>query len=106
MMRSTAESADESAAYHAQRRVLSEEREARAHQVAAALDECLTLLMLALLQAERTPRGMQARRARRLRIKFNSLRLAALEGKSPCSPTRKQLEVLDEAVEYSGDLAK
>jgi hypothetical protein len=84
----------------------SEEREARAHQVAAALDECLTLLMLALLQAERTPRGMQARRARRLRAKFTNLRLAALDGQSPCSPTRTQLEVLDEAVVHNGDLAK
>lgn len=105
-MRSIQESADESAAYHAHRRRLAEEREGQAHQIAAALDECLTLIMLALLQAERTPRGMQSRRARRLRIKFTHLRLAALEGKSPCSPTRKQLEVLDEAVEHLGDLAK
>lgn len=84
----------------------AEEREAQAHQVAAALDECLTLLMLALLQAERTPRGMQARRAKRLRAKFTNLRLAALDGQSPCSPTRTQLEVLDEAVVHNGDLAK
>jgi len=84
----------------------SEEREARAHAAAAALDECLTLLMLALRQAADTPRGMQARRARRLLTKFGQLRMDALEGKSPCDPTRKTLEVEDEVLEHSDRLVR
>lgn len=91
---------------HEQKRMLAERREGKAHQVASALDECLTLLLLALLQAERTPRGMQARRARRLRAKFTNLRLAALEGQSPCDPSSTKLEVLDEAVEDRHYLVK
>lgn len=78
-------------------RIKAEEREAKAHSAAAALDECLTLLMLALRQAADTPRGMQARRAKRLVSKFTMLRQGALDGRSPCSP-RKLLETLDEEV--------
>jgi hypothetical protein len=84
----------------------AEERESRAHAAAAALDECLTLLMLALRQAADTPRGMQARRARRLLTKFGQLRMAALEGQSPCDPTRKTLEVEDEVLAHSDRLVR
>lgn len=86
-------------------RLKSEEREARAHAAAAALDECLTLLLSALRQAAATPRGMQARRARRLLSKFTSLRTDALDGKSPCSP-KHILETLDEAVESTDRLVR
>jgi len=86
-------------------RLRSEEREARAHAAAAALDECLTLLLSALRQAADTPRGMQARRARRLVSKFDSLRKDALDGKSPCSP-KHTLENLDEALESTDRLVR
>jgi hypothetical protein len=86
-------------------RRLSEEREYKAHAVAAALDECLTLLMLALAQAAETPRGMQARRARRLLNKFQTLRANALDGVSPCSQ-RKVVETLVETLEHTDRLVR
>lgn len=86
-------------------RIKAEEREAKAHAAAAALDECLTLLLSALRQAADTPRGMQARRARRLLSKFTSLRMDALDGKSPCSP-KHIVEILDEAVESTNRLVR
>lgn len=87
-------------------RMAAEVRESRAHLVAAALDECLTLLLQALLQAERTPRGMQSRRAKRLRAKFLVLRLNALEGKSPCDPSLSRLEVESEAMDGQNTVVK
>lgn len=86
-------------------RRLAEEREYRAHAAAAALDECLSLLMLALVQAAATPRGMQARRAKRLLQKFRTLRANALDGISPCSQ-RKVVENLDETLEHTDRLVR
>ena len=81
-------------------RMKAEEREARAHAIAASLDECITLLLLALTQAAATPRGMQARRANRLLNKFRTLRDRALDGHSPCSKrAESNLENLHETLE-------
>ena len=86
-------------------RLRSEEREAKAHAAAAALDECLSLLLLALKQAAHTPRGMQSRRARRLLGNFTRLRLDALDGKSPCSAHRL-LENLHETLDSTDRLVR
>jgi|LauGreDrversion4_2_1035121.scaffolds.fasta_scaffold1011132_3 hypothetical protein len=73
-------------------RIASERREARSHQVAAALDEVLTLCLIALNQAANTGRGMQQRRAARLLSRFTAFREDALEGRSPCQG-RKEIDV-------------
>jgi hypothetical protein len=87
-------------------RLASERREAKAHQVAAALDEVLTLLLMALAQASDTPRGMQARRARRLLTNFTSYRLDALEGRSVCRNNKKVLEPDETALEHTNKLVR
>jgi hypothetical protein len=86
-------------------RMAAEQREAQAHNAAAALDECLTLLMLALRQAAATRGGMQQRRAKRLISKFTILRMDALDGKSPCH-ARKVLETMDEALDNTDRLVR
>jgi hypothetical protein len=80
-------------------RLASERRESQSHRVAAALDECITLVMSALRQAADTPRGMQSRKALRLLKQMSVMRMNALDGVSPCSPTRKNLEVFDAIVD-------
>jgi len=87
-------------------RVASEHREAKAHQVAAALDEIVMLLLMVLQQAANTPRGMQARRARRLLGNFQNYRLDALDGKSVCRNTKKVLEPDDSTLEHTDRLVR
>jgi hypothetical protein len=87
-------------------RFRSEERESQAHSVAAALDEVLTLLLMALAQAAETPRGMQARRARRLLANFKNYRLDALDGKSVCRNTKKVMEADETALEHTDRLVR
>lgn len=85
-------------------RLAAEQREAQAHQVAAALDEVLALCLLALTQAANTGRGMQQRRARRLASQFRSFRERALEGHSPCHPGKKTYELDEEALDSTDRL--
>ena len=87
-------------------RLAAEQREAKAHQVAAALDEVLALCLLALTQAANTGRGMQQRRAKRLASQFRSFRDRALDGTSPCQPGRKNYELDDEALENTDRLVR
>ena len=60
-------------------RLASEAREARAHSVAAALDETIRVLdqMLA------TGRHLSVRRVRRIRVRLAVMHYAALEGVEP-----------------------
>lgn len=85
----------ESALVQLRLRMASERRESAAHKVAAALDECITLMISSLRQASDTPRGMQSRKAARLLKQLSRMRMDALDGVSPCHPTRKTLEALD-----------
>lgn len=87
-------------------RIASEERESKAHQVAAALDEILLLLLMVLQQAANTPRGMQARRARRLLGNFQNYRMDALDGKSVCRNTKKVLEPDETTLEHTDRLVR
>lgn len=73
-------------------RIAAEKREAEARQVAAALDEVLTLCIMVLHQASNTGRGMQQRRATRLFSRMTAFREQALEGRSPCMG-RKVIDV-------------
>lgn len=75
-----------------QLRLRSEEREGRAHQVAAALDEVLLLAIVVLTQAAQKNRGMQARRAKRLAARFRNFRDSALEGRSPCAKYKQEVD--------------
>jgi len=77
-------------------RLKAEEREGRAHQVAAALDEVLLLCIIVLTQASNNNRGMQARRARRLASRFRNFRDAALEGRSPCKHMKEEADGIED----------
>ena len=100
------ENPDDDPALQRRLRIASELRESRAHQVAAALDEVLTLAIVVLAHAGSTSRGMQARRAKRLAGRFRNFRDSALEGNSPCQNIIAHTDIDNEPMENQDRLVR
>jgi hypothetical protein len=106
MMPRARENPDDDPGLQLRLRLASERREARAHQIAAALDEVLALAIVVLAHAGSTTRGMQARRAKRLAGRFRNFRDEALEGHSPCQNIMAHTDIDHEPMENHDRLVR